>query len=80
MKNVLLQTLVTRTDSGGERFAYGRVASAFGAAQLTNVWQPKSTASVGGGIVRGFILLGGAAAYNFFQEFVPVVRPRSLRH
>jgi hypothetical protein len=80
LKNALLQTVVTRTDSGGERFAYGRLVSAFGAGQLANTWEPKSTGSVGGGIIRGFILLGGDAAYNFFQEFIPFVRPRSLRH
>lgn len=80
MKNVLLQTLVTRTDSGGHRFAYARIAGAFADGQLVNAWQPASTGSVGDGVMRGFIGLGSDLGYNFLQEFVPFMRPRTLRH
>ena len=80
LKNVLLQTVVTRTDSGAERFAYSRVISAFGTGQLVNAWQPHSTGGAGDGVLRGLIMLGGDAGYNFLQEFVPWMRPRSLRH
>jgi hypothetical protein len=79
MKNALLQTVVARTDSGGERFAYARIISAFADGQLVRAWQPASTSSVRGGITRGFIGLGSDFAYNFLQEFIPFVRPRSLR-
>jgi len=79
IKNVLLQTLVARKDSGGEQFAYARVGSAFAAAQLVNAWQPQSTGSFGDGLTRGCITLGTDAAYNFLQEFVPFFRPRELR-
>jgi uncharacterized membrane protein len=78
--NALKQAIFAKTDSGGDTFAYARVFSAFGAAQLTNAWQPKSTGSVGAGLLRGVITLGGDTAYNFLQEFVPFTRPRSLRH
>lgn len=80
IKNVLLQTVVARTDSQGHRFAYGRIASAFANAQLVNTWQPASTGSVGDGVMRGFTTLGGDLGVNFLQEFVPFLRPRSLRH
>lgn len=80
LKNVLLQTVVARTDSGHERLAYARVLSAFGTGQLVNAWQPRSTGGVGDGLLRGAIILGGDAGYNFLQEFIPWVRPRSLRH
>ena len=80
MMNALKQAVFAKTDSGGDTFAYGRVFSAFGAAQLTNVWQPRSTGSVGKGFLRGVISLGGDTVYNFLQEFVPFTRPRSLRH
>ncbi|HEY1755394.1 MAG TPA: hypothetical protein VGG72_08350 [Bryobacteraceae bacterium] len=80
MKNVLLQTVVTRTDSGKETFAWARMGSAFAAGEFVNLWQPPSTSTPGGGLTRGCIILGGDLAYNFFQEFVPFVRPRSLRH
>jgi hypothetical protein len=80
MKNVLLQTVVTRTDSGGHRFAVSRMASAFGAGQLANTWQPASNNTVGDGLVRTGLTLAGDAAYNFLQEFFPFLRPHSLKH
>jgi hypothetical protein len=79
LKNVLLQTLVARTDSGGEQFAYARVGSAFANGQLVNAWQPASNNSFTNGLVRGCITLGADAGYNFLQEFVPFLRPRSFR-
>jgi hypothetical protein len=80
MINALKQSIFAKKDNGDATFAYGRVFSAFGAAQLANEWQPKSTGSVADGFVRGLITLGGDTAYNFLQEFVPFTRPRSLRH
>ena|GEM_PF-3047047 len=77
--NALKQVFICKTDRGGSEFAYARLFSDFGAAQFVNVWQPKSTASVGHGIERGFIGLGADAAYNLLQEFVPFMRPISLR-
>jgi hypothetical protein len=56
------------------------MGSAFAAGQIANLWEPKSTGTPGGGVTRGCIILGGDMAYNFLQEFVPFVRPRSLRH
>lgn len=78
--NALKQIIRCKTDAGGDSFAYARVFSAFGAGQLVNVWQPKSTGSVADGVKRGFITLGADAAYNFLQEFLPFARPISLRH
>lgn len=78
--NALKQTIYTKTDDGGDSFAYARIISAFGAGQLVNVWQPASTGGVGQGFKRGFITLGADAGYNFLQEFVPFTRPISLRH
>jgi hypothetical protein len=79
IKNVLLQTVVARTDSGGERFAYSRIASAFGTGQLVNAWSPNSNSTIHSGFIRGLIILGGDAGYNFLQEFVPFIRPKSLK-
>jgi hypothetical protein len=79
IKNVLLQSVVTRTDSGGGRFAYSRIASAFGAGQLVNTWSPNSNSTVQDGLVRGLITLGGDAGFNFLREFVPFLRPKSLK-
>jgi hypothetical protein len=77
--NVMKQTFITRTDSGGSSFAYSTVISAFAAGQLVNTWQPKSTGGVSDGIERGFITLGLDAASNLMQEFVTRLRPRELR-
>jgi hypothetical protein len=78
--NALKQVVVCKTDAGHSSFAYARVVSTFGAAQLVNTWQPNSTGTVGKGIVRGFYGLGADFAYNLAQEFFPFMRPRSLRH
>jgi hypothetical protein len=80
VKNVLKSILITRTDSGEDRFAYGRVVSAFGAGQLVNVWQPRSTGHVSDGVERAFIVLGVDAGFNLMQEFFPFTRPKPLRH
>ncbi len=78
--NALKQVVYAKNDNGSGTFAYARVFSDFGSAQFVNVWQPKSTGSVGDGLVRGLIGLGADAAYNFMQEFIPFTRPISLRH
>lgn len=78
--NALKQVIICKNDDGSPSFAYARVFSDFGAAQFVNVWQPRSTSSVGDGFKRGVIGLGADAAYNFMQEFIPFTRPISLRH
>jgi hypothetical protein len=80
LKNVLVQTVVTRTNTGTHRFAYSRVVSAYAAGQLTNAWQPRSNGTVGDGLIRGTFSLGGDCAFNFLQEFIPRLLPKSLRH
>jgi hypothetical protein len=79
LKNVLLQTVVGRTDSGRYQFAYARVGSAFGNGLLVNAWQPQSNNSFGNGMTRGVISLASDAGFNFLQEFVPFLRPKSLK-
>ena len=78
--NALKQVIVCKNDDNRPSFAYARVFSDFGAGQLVNVWQPRSTGTVGDGFKRSFIGLGADAAYNLMQEFVPFTRPHSLRH
>ena len=78
--NALKQVIICKDDNGASSFAYARVFSDFGAGQFVNIWQPRSTSSVGEGFKRSFIGLGADAAYNFMQEFIPFTRPISLRH
>ncbi len=80
IKNVLKSVVIARTDSGEDHFAYSHVISAFGAGQLVNVWQPRSTDHFSDGVERGFIILGVDAGFNLAQEFVPFMRPKSLKH
>jgi len=79
VKNALKSVVIARTDSGEDRFAYGRIVSAFGAGQLVNAWQPGSTGHVSDGIERAFIVLGVDAGFNLMQELFPFTRPKSLK-
>jgi hypothetical protein len=79
LKNVFLQTVVTRTDSGRATFAWARMGSAFAAGAITNTWQPPSTDTPGRAVTRGCIMLGGDLSYNFLQEFIPFFRPRVFK-
>jgi hypothetical protein len=78
--NALKQVVWTRTDNGGSSFAYARIASAFGSSQIIGLALPDSDASFGDGLARFGYTLAADAGYNFLQEFVPRLRPRSLRH
>lgn len=78
--NALKQVVWTKNDNGSSGFAYARVISTFGAAELTNVWQPPTTDSQRSALKRGLIGLGADFGYNFLQEFFPFTRPISLRH
>ena len=80
IKSVLLQTVVTHTDSGKATFAWARMGSAFAAGELNGAWEPPGISGPGHGLQRGVLILGGDLAYNFFQEFFPFVRPKAFRH
>jgi hypothetical protein len=79
-KSVIKQTFVARRDSGSDQFAYARIGSALGASFLANTWQPKSTDTVGNAMTTFGVTIGGDAAYNFLQEFIPRFRPKELRN
>jgi hypothetical protein len=78
--NVAKQVFIAKKDDGSSTFAYGKIISAFGSAQLTNTWQPGSNNSFGDGIERGIISLGGDAGICAIQEFFPSLRPKELRN
>jgi hypothetical protein len=77
--HALLGTVMTRTDSGGTRIASARIASTFAAGQLVNAWQPPSESSAGDGLSRAGWMFAEHAAWNIAQEFIPRLRPKSLR-
>lgn len=80
IKNVIKQTFICKTDDGRASFAWGRWVSAFGAAQLTNVWQPRSNSKVSDGLERGAISISADAAINLMEEFIPATRSKPFRH
>ena len=80
MENVFKQVLICKNDRGGDTVAYGRLVSAFAAAQVAGAWQPPSTQGFGNGLERGVIILAADATISLVQEFIPFMRPGSLRH
>jgi hypothetical protein len=78
-KSALKQTVITRTDSGRNRFATAKVGSALAAPFLANKWQPPSTSDASTALSTFAITLAGDAGYNFLQEFFPRFRPKELR-
>lgn len=80
MLNALRQVVWSKRDDGSSGIAYARIISTFGGAEFTNVWQPASTGGQGNAFKRAFIGFGADFGYNFLQEFIPFVRPISLRH
>ena len=80
IKSVIRQVIFGKTDGGRTTVAYGRLISAFAAAQLTNAWQPESSSSVGHGLERGVLVLSGDVAINLMQEFIPFTRSEPFRH
>ena len=79
VKNVIKQVLIAKRDDGTATFAYSRVISAFGAGQLVNTWQPRSTNSFGDGLERGAFSLAGDLGYFAMQEFLPFTRNSAFR-
>ena len=80
LKSVIKQTFVARRDSGSYQFAYARFGSALGAGFISNIWQPKSTDTVGNAFSTFGVSIAGDGAYNFLQEFIPFFRPKELRN
>ena len=80
LRNVLKQVVIAKQDSGHATIASSRIGSAFGAAFLTNAWQPKGNGGVGDGFKRAGLTLVGDAAFFFVQEFVPFTRNSIFRH
>ena len=72
--HALAATVVTRTDSGHTTVGVARMASAVGAAALSNEWYPARYHNVREGLVQGGIILGFDAGGNLLSEFLPDVK------
>jgi hypothetical protein len=77
--HALRGTVLTRTDRGSETLSVWRVGSAYGAAFLSNQWQPDRLNTVGLGAAQGSLRIGVDFASNLGAEFWPDVKRRLFR-
>jgi hypothetical protein len=71
VEHALGAVVVTRTDTGRSSIGTSRLASALGAAFLSNQWYPDRLNTAGQGFMQGGIILGFDAAGNILSEFWP---------
>jgi hypothetical protein len=73
------ETVVTRTDRGGTRFATWRFGSALGAAWLSNTWYPDRLNTFSSGLEQGAATIGLDLLGNVASEFWPDVKHKLFR-
>jgi hypothetical protein len=74
LKSVLKQTLVVKTDSGGQQFALGRFGGALAAGFTSNAWLPSTNGTPANGLETAGLLIGRDLALNFATEFIGFFR------
>ena len=73
------ETILTRTDSGGETLSTWRLGSDYGAAFLSNEWYPDRVNTVRLGALQGSLHLAFDFVSNLGVEFWPDVKRKILR-
>ncbi len=71
MGYAISRVLVTRTDSGQQRFNFSEVMGAFAAAGLTNTYYPDADRNVSHTMRAAGISLATSAGWNVLYEFGP---------
>jgi len=72
-------TVLTRTDSGTETFATWRIGSAYGAAFISNEWQPDRVNTISLSLQQGTAQIGFDLLANMRAEFWPDVKRKMFR-
>ncbi len=67
------------TETGGERFAFGRFAGAYGSAALSNLWLPSGTGGLTHTFSKGSKSIGEDIGSNLFKEFWPDIKHKFLK-
>jgi hypothetical protein len=80
LRHAIGYTFVTRTDSGGRRFATWRFGSAAGAAFVSNFWYPDRLNNFPEGVKDTATTIGGDVLLNIAKEFWPDLRRKLFRH
>lgn len=78
-KHAFRGTVLTRTDAGGETFAWWRFGSAYGATYLSNQWYPDRVNTVALDVTEGTTQIGFDFLANFGAEFWPDVKKKVFR-
>jgi hypothetical protein len=73
------ETIMTHKDSGGETLALWRFGSAYGAAFLSNEWQPDRLNTAREGFNHGTAQLGFDVLANLREEFWPDIRKKLFK-
>jgi hypothetical protein len=79
MKHAFRGTILTRTDSGGETFAWWRWGSAYGATYISNQWYPDRVNTVKYDLTEGTTQMGFDFLANVGAEFWPDVKKKVFR-
>lgn len=77
--HALASVFVTRTDSGGRRFAVSEFAGVVGSKFIANQWYPPRVATTNDALRGSAVTLGYDAAWNLAKEFWPDIK-KALRH
>ena len=77
--HALASVFVTRTDSGGRRFAVSEFAGVVGSEFIANQWYPPRVATTNDALRGSAVTLGFDAARNLAKEFWPDIK-KALRH
>ncbi|MGA3099104.1 MAG: hypothetical protein ABSF25_21820 [Bryobacteraceae bacterium] len=72
-------TILTRTDGGGETLSIWRLGSAYGAAYISNQWYPGRLNTAVLGFEEGSLRFGFDMVSNLATEFWPDVKRKILR-
>ena len=67
----LSRILVTRTDSGGQRFNYSEFLGNFASGSISQLYYPQNERGIGGILTRMSVQIGYDALFNILKEFYP---------
>jgi hypothetical protein len=79
LKYAVVNTFVTRTDSGGRTVSLWRFAGNYGGQFVANTWRPERIATTREAFERGTLSVGFDVGANIFKEFWPDIRKKLRR-
>jgi len=76
LRFAVLHTFISRTDGGGQSFAYSRMAGIYGGAFIANSWFPAGYNDFSHGLSRGSVNLAVDVGFHVLREFAPDIKNR----